>query len=498
MVIGVLREIKEQEYRVALPPSGAYQLAKRGHEVVVERGAGAGFPDAEYQQASAKLVASHAAVFEKADLMVKVKGAVAHRIQTAPARTNSLHLSPPCGGQKAHRGADEVRRDVNHYWNQTMKQTLTTLFILAALGLATLQAANAPQQRWPVEEADAWARQTGWLAGCNFTPSTAANELEMWQADTFDPKTIDRELGWAHGLGFNCVRVFLHNLLWQQDSKGFLDRMDQFLVIADKHHIKVVFVIFDSCWDPDPKLGPQPAPRPFVHNSRWLQCPGREYMAHPERLDELKPYVQGAIGHFRGDPRIAFWDLYNEPSNLNDSSYGKEEPANKQESALLLLKKVFVWARAMNPSQPLSSGVWGNWTESGRHTAAEEITKVQLGESDIITFHDYDKLADVKKAVADLRQYDRPLVCTEFMARPIGSTFKPVLGYFREQNIGAFNWGFVSGKTQTIYPWDSWEKTYTHEPPVWFHDILHPDGTPYRPAEVQYIRSITLGGAKTP
>jgi hypothetical protein len=337
---------------------------------------------------------------------------------------------------------------------------------------------------------------SGWLVGCNFIPSTAENDLEMWQADTFDPKTIDRELGRAQGLGFNCVRVFLHNLLWQQDSKGFLDRMDQFLAIADKHHIKVTFVIFDSCWDPDLKLGPQPPPRPQVHNSRWVQCPGREYMAHPEQLDELKPYAQGVIGHFRDDKRFAFWDVYNEPSNLNGNSYQKEEPPNKQESALLLLKKTFAWVREMKPEQPLTSGVWDHWSNPGT-TAATEITKIQLGESDIITFHDYGNVKHFERTFQDLRRYGRPLVCTEYTVRLTG-TFNPILGYFREQNVGALNWGLVSAKTQTIYPWDSWEKTCTNESPVWFHDIFHKDGAPYRPAEVEYIRSITIGKAKTP
>ena len=75
MIIGVPKEIKDQEYRVALLPSAAYQLAKRGHQVVVERGAGvgAGYPDDQYEQAGAKLVDSHAAVFEQGELIVKVK-----------------------------------------------------------------------------------------------------------------------------------------------------------------------------------------------------------------------------------------------------------------------------------------------------------------------------------------------------------------------------------------------------------------------------------------
>ena len=346
------------------------------------------------------------------------------------------------------------------------------------------------QTRWSEDKANTWYAGHRWLVGCNYTPSTAINELEMWQADTFDPSTIDRELGWAEGLGFTSVRVFLHNLLWQQDSAGFLQRMDKFLSIAHKHHIGVAFVLFDSCWDPDPALGPQRAPKPFLHNSGWVQSPGREFTSHPARLDELKPYVQGVVGHFRNDPRIDFWDVYNEPDNRNDPSYIRSEPANKVETSRLLLQKTFAWARAMNPTQPLSSGPWlGPWADPA---SLRPMEKVQFDQSDIITFHCYDKVDKLKTCIDALRRYHRPVICTEYMARPIGSTFDPNLGFLKEQHVGAYNWGFVDGKTQTIFPWDSWTQTYTNEPPVWFHDIFRPDGTPYRSAEVQYIKSLTL------
>jgi len=342
---------------------------------------------------------------------------------------------------------------------------------------------------WPAPKANAWYRSRPWLVGCNFSPSTAINQLEMWQADTFDPATIDRELGWAEQLGFSSVRVFLHHLLWQQDAPGFLKRMDQFLALAHQHRISVMFVLFDSCWDPDPKLGKQREPKPFLHNSGWVQSPGRDFMAHPDRLDELKPYVQGVVGHFAKDPRIDFWDLFNEPDNLNDPAYLKLEPANKRDSALVLLNRTFAWARAMNPTQPLSSGVWmGDWADPAKLSPMEH---AQLDQSDIITFHNYSRLEDVEKCVRNLRRYDRPVICSEYMARPVGSTFDPNLRFFKTQKVGAYNWGFVAGKTQTIFPWDSWTKTYTNEPPVWFHDIFRPNGAPYDPKEVQFIKGLT-------
>ncbi len=361
---------------------------------------------------------------------------------------------------------------------------LVTLALLASTGLPAARAG----ERWTAEQASAWSRRTGWLVGCNFTPNNAINQLEMWQADTFDPVTIDRELGWAEGLGFNSVRVFLHHLPWQQDAPGFLRRLDRFVALADHHHLGVMFVLLDACWDPFPQPGKQRAPRPFVHNSGWVQCPGRDLLANPARHDELKPYVTGVIGHFRNDRRIHFWDLFNEPDNLNRPAYVAQEPANKAEFSLLLLRKVFAWAREVNPSQPVTAGVWvGDWEPA----KVSPFNRFMLEQSDIITFHNYGPLAELRSRVDSLKSYGRPLICTEYMARPAGSTFDPNLAFLKAQKVGAYNWGFVAGKTQTIFPWDSWEKTYSAEPPVWFHDILRPDGTPFDPKEVAFIRHVT-------
>lgn len=368
--------------------------------------------------------------------------------------------------------------------------TMTARFRLAVLvlALASTTAEARAAERWSKEKAEAWAQKTPWLVGCNFITSSAVNQLEMWQADTFDPTAIDRELGLAESLGFNSVRVFLHHMAYQSDPEGFLKRVDQVLALAEKHHIGVMLVPFDSVWNPFPKAGPQPAPKPHLHNAGWVQSPGLEILKDPARHDELKPYIQGVIGRFKADPRVHAWDLINEPDNRNDSSYGKFEPSNKAELALVLLRKVFAWARAIDPAQPLTSGVWvGDYDP----TKASALNRYQLEESDVISFHSYDPLPKLKEKIATLRKYGRPLICTEYMARPNGSTFDPVLAYFQEERIGAYNWGFVAGKSQTIYPWDSWRKPYSAEPKVWFHDIFRKDGTPYDPAEVAYIRKIT-------
>jgi hypothetical protein len=351
------------------------------------------------------------------------------------------------------------------------------------------------RDRWSEEKAAAWAKATPWLVGANYTPATAINQLEMWQADTFDPDQIDKELGWAESLGFSSMRVFLHHLLWEDDPKGLLLRMDRFLAVARKHKIGVMFVLFDSCWDPDPKLGKQRGPARGVHNSGWVQSPGSADLKDAWRRKLLEDYVKGVIGRFKGDGRVQAWDVWNEPDNTNANSYGdkrlKRERADKLELTLPLLKKSFEWARAAGPSQPITSGLWlgGHKADPRRLNPFEE---VQLGESDVISFHCYERPPGLRQWLANLKKLGRPILCTEYMARPHGSTFDPVLSILQREKVGAYCWGFVAGKTNTIFAWETWQRAEkADEPKVWFHDIFRRDGTPFDNKEVEYIRRVT-------
>lgn len=342
---------------------------------------------------------------------------------------------------------------------------------------------------WTKEKANSWYEDQGWLVGANFGPSTAINQLEMWQEESFDPETIDKELGWAADIGMNTMRVYLHDLLHKNDPEGLYKRMDEFLKIADSHGISTLFVLFDSCWDPFPKAGEQRDPKPHVHNSGWVQSPGQEVLKDSTQYPRLERYVKETIGRFKDDDRVLGWDIWNEPDNMTGPSYEKVEIPNKVALVLPLLENAFTWARAVNPSQPLTSGVWmGDWSS---HEDMEPIHQLQLEQSDIITFHNYDTPEEFEKRIKWLQRYDRPMLCTEYMARPNGSTFEGFLPIAKEYNVGMYNWGFVNGKTQTIYPWDSWTKEYTDEPPVWFHDIFRKDGTAYRAEEVELIKELT-------
>jgi hypothetical protein len=365
--------------------------------------------------------------------------------------------------------------------------------LLLAIGIAALHAAQSePSQppRWTKEAANQWYANQLWLVGSNYLPATAINELEMWQADTFDPKQIDLELGWAEGIGMNTMRVFLHDLLWKQDGEGFKMRIGTFLEIAGKHHIKPMFVLFDSVWDPAPKLGPQRKPTPGVHNSGWVQSPGAAALRDESQYPRLREYVEGVVGAFANDDRILAWDLWNEPDNGNGGAYAKADPPNKAELVLALLPRVYAWAREMKPTQPLTSGVWKDDPKKPEKVSA--MGKEQLELSDIVSFHNYEPAAKFEEEVDWLKTYGRPIICTEYMARPRGSTFAAILPIAKKDKVGAINWGFVAGKSQTYLPWDSWQKPYVHrQPAVWFHDIFRRNGQPYRPSETKFIKEIT-------
>jgi len=299
------------------------------------------------------------------------------------------------------------------------------IFQLAA-GLLLAAAAFAQPHHWTEAEANEWYAKQPWLVGSNYIPAIADNQIEMWQSDTFSPVVLDRELGWAESLGFNTMRVFLHDLLWSKDSAGFEKRIDTFLKIASKHKIRPIFVLFDSCWDPFPELGPQKPPRPGIHNSRWVQSPGAPALMDIVHYGRLTNYVQEVITTYAHDKRILAWDLWNEPDNTNDGSYGRLDAPNKEALVAALLPKVFEYARAAIPDQPLTSGLWrgADWSDPSKLTA---IQKIQLENSDVISFHSYDTAAEFEKRVESLQAYKRPILCTEYMARPRGSTFQAIL-----------------------------------------------------------------------
>ncbi len=338
---------------------------------------------------------------------------------------------------------------------------------------------------WDVEKAQKWQKKQGWIIGCNFLPSNASNQLEMWQKETFLPELIDKELGWAASIGFNTVRVYLHDIVWKNDQKGFLNRIDKFLEICKKHKIKAMFVFFDDCWNPIATSGKQPIPKTRTHNAGWVQSPAKDVRSDYKKMDALEEYVLAVLKHFKDDNRILLWDLYNEPLHYSMKyRYGDLELKDKRKRAVYLLKKVFQWANKIELSQPVTVASWANVQNQST------MNKIIYRCSDIISFHNYNGTKKVESDIKYLLKFKRPIICSEYMGRP-RSTFTEITPLLKKYNVGAINWGLVAGKSQTNYPKDSWKKQYTTAPHLWLHDIFHINGKPYDEKEVALLRKLT-------
>ena len=344
--------------------------------------------------------------------------------------------------------------------------------------------------RWSKQQAKDWYLDQPWLIGCNFLPSSAINQLEMFQQETYDQETIEREIRWAKSLGFNSLRVYLHDLLWSEDSKGFCARLEDFLAVCSKHSIRPILVLFDDCHRPYPKLGKQPLPVIGVHNSGWKQSPGVEivHAIHEGNASEeefrLKEFVQGVLTEFAEDQRILMWDIYNEPGQFGVG-----------EQSLTLLKQTWEWAHEVRPSQPLTACLDGS--------VGDEIIELNRINSDVMTFHCYEG-TKLEQVIKNHLKLNRPMICTEYMAREFGTTFEFSLPIFKKYEVGCYNWGLVAGKSQTHFGWSTItdlqklkkEERFLNpddpipEPEKWFHDIFRVDGSAFDDAEVRFIKSI--------
>lgn len=346
--------------------------------------------------------------------------------------------------------------------------------------------------RWTPEQAWAWAEAQPWRVGCNYLPATAINQIEMWSASTFDPPTLRRELGWASGLGFNTLRVYLHDAVWRADADGFKQRVDQFLDIAASHGLAVLLVVFDDCWH-EPVLGDQPMPRPGVHNSGWARSPGADLLIDRAALGGLEAYVRDVAARFATDDRVLGWDVYNEVTNTlmptlslpDDQRLAAQAALGRRKSeqdaaALDLMTLAFGWIRAEGVTQPLTAGEF----------LRDEALSTRLANlSDIISFHHYRNASSLERQIARLKVHARPIWCTEYLNRREGCQFATHLPIFKRERIACWNWGLVDGKSQTKFAWS--DPPGGPAPRVWFHDILRADGAPFDEAEAAEIRRWT-------
>lgn len=326
-----------------------------------------------------------------------------------------------------------------------------------------------PGGRWDERRIWQWYDQQGAVKGVNYIPRTAVNSVEMWMADTFDPDTINEELGWAARIGYTAIRVQLQFAVWQDDPEGFLDRVEKLLEIAGSHNLRVVPVLFDDLdmAGQPPRVGKQPPPVEGEHNARWVPSPGFDAVKDRSRWPDLERYVKDVVGTFKRDGRVLYWDLYNTAGN-----------AGMWEETLPLMDQAFNWARSVEPAHPLAVAAW---REFGSAMASRKLER-----SDLITFHSFDNVESIEARLLALRRYNRPVICSDWLMRQVGNDFEKVLPLFAAYRIGWFNRGLVAGKTQMQIQQAQFRSDA--DPDLWQQDVLRDDGTPYREREIELIQ----------
>lgn len=363
---------------------------------------------------------------------------------------------------------------------------IALLAVLCTSGFAAKKKkADAPApagRQWTAQQAQDWWKAQEWPVGCTYTPTYAVNQYECWQADSFNPDIIDREFGLCEGLGFNVVRMYLHEDLWLADADGFKGRISKVLELAAKHGLRLTFTFFTNGGNSNEKPGPQPEPKDGIHGGgHWVQSPKDEIFFDESRWTDLKNYVQDILRSFGKDNRILYWCIYNEPENLRSKT--------RYRNALPLMRKLYEWAWEVRPDQPLTSSIWYGRGGGGAYRRAWDIFSYACLNSDIICFHCYQPVYELDTFVKELAVFHRPMVCEEYIARTQGSTFDRCLPFLKQEKIGAISWGLAEGKCKWRYPRE--HKAGDPEPEVWFHSLYDENYKPFSEIEQDMIRRVT-------
>ncbi len=348
-------------------------------------------------------------------------------------------------------------------------------------------------RKWSEEQAWDWYGRQPWLCGCNFMGSDCCNRIEQWQELDFEEhlKTADRELALVASIGFNTVRLIPEYVVWRDEHDGFMRRFDRYLDVCARHGISAMILFGNDCTVPrevykEPRLGPQTYDIGY-HGGRKISphavrnASGYNPMDDPAVAKDYYRMVGEIIEKYAKDPRIVVWDLFNEPGNGNRGS-----------QSLPYMERFFEIAREIAPIQPLTAGIWRDYTD-GSWTEIEERA---LELSDVISYHGYANFVSEMLKLANLKKRKRPILNTEWLNRITHNEVAQMLPVFFMERVGCYCWGFVLGKYQTNEPWEAlWRRYENGERGLdltrWQHDLFRINLRPYDPEEIELIKRLT-------
>lgn len=295
------------------------------------------------------------------------------------------------------------------------------------------------------------------LRGANYVPSYARNDVQIWM--DYDAAVVDRELGYAERLKLNTVRVFLQVAVYEQDPQRFLDNFESFLSLCENHHIRMMPVIFDSCFGDFPDLGK-------YRDKDWMACPGQNRLG-PEHWPAMRKFVRDVVGEHKDDRRIVMWDVMNEPTCT--SFYQKEEDKQRIHT---FVWQALDWVKAQKPSQPRTVGMM----------FSSELPLVQ-DKVDVLAFHNYrrDLREDIQGVRAIARKLGKPAIINEVVRNDQPAPYAMPILY--EEKIGWCFWELMLGSTQFS----------RGDNPI--QGVIYPDGTCRDANEIAAIMNISVNEA---
>jgi hypothetical protein len=304
---------------------------------------------------------------------------------------------------------------------------------------------------------DANVEDYSWIRGANYVPSYARNDVQKWM--DYDPKAIDRELGLAARLKLNSVRVFLQYAVYEHDPKLFLERYENFLSLCNKHNLRAMVVVFDSCFGEFPDIE-------NYRDKDWMANPGQN-MLGPDHWPELEKYVQDVVGTHRNDDRIVMWDVMNEPLC---TSYASTEEG--REKIWTFLSHFLDVVKQKDPTHPLTVG----------YMNSRFIPRL-IDKLDVLGWHNY--TGDMNALKADIRyvkelglKHEKPVHMSEIARRNHGQDFSKFLPVLREEKVGWYFWELMLGKT--VFS--------RGENPI--QGVVTTDGKSYAPDEIAAIMNV--------
>jgi len=374
-------------------------------------------------------------------------------------------------------------------------------WIVASMAAAAVFAAPRTGP-WTKERAWEWYKAQPWMRGCNYMPASCANRVDQWQQLGSEERfaEMETELKLAQSIGFNTLRIIIEEqgfAVWCAEHDGFMARLERMLALLDKYGMRMILVLGNDCSRPReiwsfPKMGQQPCDwgyhggRKRSQHGSFPGAVGYTCLDVPDLREKFFAMCEEVMAKYRADPRIAFWNLWNEPGNGN-----RRKPEH-----VALIRRIFELGWKIDPVQPLAADVWqGSYGMSPKDANKSQALAGEL--SDIISYHCYGDYETQVRILAKLKRfYGRPLVNTEWLARIIHNDVFTAYPLYYIEGVGCTCWGFVAGKYQTYEPWEGmWreiekgaEHAKSYDMTKWFHDLYRPSLRPYDPKEIDLIK----------